>query len=231
MKIGHTLKMSLAANILLCAFVFGKRIYYAHSGPAPDAQQVYFDKYNQARKGVQNPLPIDTGDVVFVGTSLTEGFPLQEMFHSLKFKNRGIMGNKSCHIMSRIDEIARARPAKIFLELGVNDILAHDPLDSLEVHYQEILNSIFSGSPYTKVYVQSVFPLGGSYGREEDSVKVFDGWLKKYCLDAGLDYIDLFDTFAKNGAMMPEFTYDGVHLTAFGYTIWKHKLEGYLEDK
>lgn len=220
--------VSIACNITLVCFL-GCRYIYLHSrGNAGDSSLRFHDMWNSGREDVLGPLPIDTGDAVFVGNSITEGFPLEEMFQSLKVKNRGISGNRSCHIMVRIDEIARAHPAKIFLDIGVNDILAHVPIDSLKIHYKIIVNSIFSGSPNTKIYIQSVFPLGASHAVEEKTVEEFNTWLKGYCQDTNTPYIDLFPAYVKNGLLDPDLSFDDIHLNGLGYRIWKHKLQTYL---
>jgi len=213
--------VSLAAAII---FAF-KRHHFAHSGPSvAQSQLAYFDMWNQSRESVLKPLPIDTGDIVFVGNSITEGFPLNEMFHSLKIKNRGISGNRSCHIRKRIEAIAAARPAKIFLDVGINDILNNVPLDTLKVNYQVIVNTIWYASPETKIYVQSIFPLGRSHAELQPAIEAFNHWLMDYCSFSHLPYIDLFTAFYKDGFLNPDYTYDDIHLNGAGYPVWRDKI-------
>jgi len=226
MKIGLVAKISVALNVGTLLFFIGKRYFFPHNQPVVIQNPI--ELWNQARKSVLGPLPIDTTDIVFVGNSITEGFPLQEMFHSLKVKNRGIGGNRSCHILGRIEGIARARPAKIFLDIGVNDILNHVPLDTLKTHYQIILNNIWGVSPYTKIYVQSVFPLGRSHAAEEKMVETFNAWLKDFCDGANITYLDLFSAYYKDGLLNPDYTYDDIHLNGLGYEVWKRKVEEFL---
>jgi lysophospholipase L1-like esterase len=215
----------LAIIIAGVIFAVGKRIYYTHSGrPVDTTQLAYFDMWNQSRESVLEPLPIDTGDIVFVGNSITEGFPLNEMFHSLKIKNRGISGNRSCHIRNRIGSIAAARPAKLFLDIGINDILNRVALDTLKTNYQVIVNTICNTSPETKIYVQSVFPLGRSHAQLQRDIEDFNHWLMDYCSFSHIVYIDLFSSLYKDGFLNPDYTYDDIHLNGAGYEAWRNKI-------
>lgn len=221
-------QFSLAINIAALLFFVGKRIYFSRPAPANVSQMAYSDQQNKGRESVLSQLTIDSSDDVFVGNSITEGFPLQEMFHNLRVKNRGIAGNRSIHIMERIEEIAKGHPAKIFLDVGINDILNNVPVDTLKIRYQLILNSIWNISSYTKIYVQSIFPVGPKYKEYEKTVEAFNTWLKGFCADANIQYIDLFPAFTRNGLLDPAYTYDDLHLTGAGYEVWKEKVQHYL---
>ena len=47
---------------------------------------------------------------------------------------------------------------------------------------------------------------------------------KKY----GAECVDLWDVLTKNGELLPEYTTDGVHLTASAYTLWAGRLKPLL---
>jgi len=220
--------LSLALNAIMLLSFAGKRFYFSHSGPSSNAQIAYFDMWNRSRQSVLGMLPIDTVDYVFVGNSITEGFPLNEIFRDARFKNRGISGNRSCHIRGRIGEIAMRHPRKIFLDVGINDILNDIPLDSLKVNSTAIVETIRTLSPHTEIIMQTVLPLGPSQAKKEHLVDTFNSWLKGFCQEQHLTCVDLWPAFQKNGVLDQSLTMDDIHINGSGYVIWKEKLRSYL---
>lgn len=217
------LTLSLILNVALVIFFVAKRIYFSHSS---GNQPLYSDQWNRARQSTLAHLPIDTSDIVFVGNSITEGFRVEEIFHSLHVKNRGIGGNQSHHIIGRILDIARAKPKKIFLDIGINDILANVPADTIFANYKTIIETIRRKSPSTEIIIQSVFPIGISHREQEAAIEEFNIRLSNYCANQGIVFIDIFSGLCRNGLLDPAFTFDDVHLNGAGYAIWKSKIDG-----
>jgi len=218
--------LSIALNVALLSLFAWKYLHRPHPGPssADAARNAYYDMWDSARNSVYNTLSIDTGDVVFVGTSLTEGFPVAEVFHSANFKNRGIGGNQTKHILGRIREITQGKPGKIFLDAGVNDIISGVPIDTLFAPYQEIVHIIRNESPRTHLYVQSVFPVGAAHKDSEPLVEAFNARLRSYCAQNNIDFIDIFPLLVKNGLLDKTCTFDDLHLNGKGYEIWKNAI-------
>ncbi|MBN9385633.1 MAG: hypothetical protein J0H74_33070 [Chitinophagaceae bacterium] len=219
---GKLAVFSLILNGVFVLFFAGKRYYYSHSVPT---STTYEDNWNAARESILSVLPIDSNDIIFLGNSLTEGFPVEEMFHSTHIKNRGIRGNQSKHIIGRINEIVDGHPRKLFLDIGINDILQNVPLDTLFANYKVIINIIRDKSPSTQLYVQSVFPVGVKEKKYEATVEAFNKQLKAYCLEKGIMFIDLFPSFYRDEGLDPSLTYDDIHLNGKGYEIWKKAID------
>ncbi len=108
--------------------------------------------------------PCSSSSKVFLGDSLTEMFDLA-ILEDPDAVNRGISGDFTSGVLSRLDEITAAQPAKIFIGIGTNDIVEKVPLDEIEQNYEGILRRISTASPRTRIFVQSVFPtaLTGSF--------------------------------------------------------------------
>jgi len=87
-------------------------------------------------------LPHDTTDIVFLGTSLTGGFLLSELFKDTRLKNRGIGGNRTNGILNRLSEVTDGKPAKIFLKVGTNDIQPNCITDTIFNNFLKIVNGI-----------------------------------------------------------------------------------------
>lgn len=220
--------LSLSLNIIIAGIFAAKRIYY-HQHPSPaKAPSTFFDDWNKMRVSLYESQSIDTNDVVFVGTSLTEAFPVTEIYGA-KYKNRGIGGNTTIHIANRIGGITRARPKKIFIEAGTNDLIAGYPIQAIFNVYAKIIDSIKRGSPASLLYVQSTLPMRGVNAYLNDSVTVLDRRLKVYCKDHGVPYIDLYSHMVASGNMLDStLTADGIHLNGKGYEIWQEAISRYV---
>lgn len=214
-------------GITLVAFV-GKRIYFS-SGPSDKHPQIeWADRYNVMRSDLQGSLAVDTGDIVFVGNSLTEGFPVSEMFPGLPVKNRGISSNRTSHVLGRIRRIAEAKPAKIFIEIGTNDIQAGVLIDSIIKNYQGIIRYIKSTSPNTGIYALSVFPVSMQYGWANDTIRSFNTTLQGLCDYEGINYLDIFSGLENHGLLDSAYTADGIHLNRKGYNVWIERVRPFL---
>lgn len=221
--------ISFLFNVLIILFIAGKRYYYSYGASAGNASKVnFFDQWDKMRASTYASLPIDTSDIIFLGNSLTEAFPVTEIFGP-HFKNRGIGGNQTSHILHRVGDIAISRPRKIFLEGGVNDLNAGCSVDSIFKNFLRIFDSIAIIAPKTKLYVQSIFPTCYEYSRVNDSIIALNKKLSRHCDLKGLTYIDIYSKIAEGSKLDSALTEDGIHLNAKGYTIWRQAIEQYLK--
>lgn len=67
-------------------------------------------------------LPVDTGDILFIGDSITEGFPIAEMSGNCAIKNRGVSGAIADEVLRIILMKNTTKSTKIFLMAGINDL-------------------------------------------------------------------------------------------------------------
>lgn len=220
--------ISVAINILILIAFASKRYYYSRQ-PQADAKvrNTFFDQWDAMRTSLFVDCPVNNTDVVFVGNSLTEAFPVTELFGP-RYKNRGIGGNSTEHILHRIQGIAKGRPKKIFLEGGVNDLIAGIPVDSMINNYKLIIGIISSESPATMIYVQSLFPTSLQYSYLNKTIVDANALIANYCKKHGVEYIDLHSRMTKSEGLDKSLTEDGIHLNGKGYTIWQKTIEQYL---
>lgn len=217
--------LSVGLNIFILLFLVGKRIYWnsAH-GPSFDR-----NAYMTARKEIYESLPIDSGDIVFVGNSLTDQFPLHEIFGCTRIKNRGISSNRTVDILNRIRPIAEAQPSKLFLECGINDISDNKPVQEIIRNIDSIVLMIKGTSPSTVIYIQSVLPTSKENFYLMKGVDSLNTCLADYCQSSGLNYIDLESRFTTGGAMNGRYTWDGLHLSAEGYKVWAEAIASFIQ--
>src|SRR6201987_1703550 len=96
--------------------------------------------------------------VVFLGNSLTELFNVNEYFADSTLLNCGIVGDFSEGLVKRIDNIAKLKPEKLFIEIGINDIIEKISLNDICANYREVIKKMQAQSPQTKIYIQSNLP-------------------------------------------------------------------------
>lgn len=217
--------ISVAINLIIVGFIGAKRYYYAHSQSTSSPE--IFDHWGIMRNSLYDLHPVDSTDIVFVGNSLTEAFPVTELFGP-HCKNRGIGGNKTSHILQRIDNIAKYKPRKLFIEAGINDFVFGGNVDTTFNNYVQIINIVTSQSPRTRIYIQSTIPTCGPYEKFNTSVKKLNARLIDYCKKGGIRYVDVYSEMVSGDKMDSTLTEDGLHLNGKGYSIWKKAIEAYI---
>ena len=221
-KLKYYLIASLVLNLALITISIGKRVhyrYYSFNSPVYD--------YNDIRNSILQNLKVDSTDIVFIGNSLTEAFPVTELYGP-HYKNRGINGNTTYQILQRMIEIVKVRPRKIFIEGGINDLTANIKIDSIIANYSKMLAAAAALSPETKCYVQSVLPTANEAARLNKKIVQLNERLRSFCRLTGYIYIDIYSKMLNKHQLDAAYTYDGVHLNGNGYRVWHNALAPYL---
>ncbi|MFK8101017.1 MAG: GDSL-type esterase/lipase family protein [Saprospiraceae bacterium] len=184
------------------------------------------------RKSLFTVLETAPASIIFLGNSLTQQCEWAELFNNATIKNRGITGDMTTGVLARLDEIVVTKPTKLFLMIGVNDLLFHRPPIILE-NYQQILQKIKKASPTTQVYVQSILPVNNalrSTGIKNADIQVLNSGIQALAKAFGFPYLDLYQAFVTTeGRMNQNYTYDGIHLNGAGYLNWKQAIATYVE--
>ena len=122
-----TLSMFIATFILLTVTrLAAKRLIQQHH-----AQKVDFFRQH----------PIQAGDIVFVGDSLTDGGRWEEMFPGKPVKNWGINADTTAGVFARLEDIIIGHPSAIFILIGTNDLPWYEYRSDEEIlaSYKQIL--------------------------------------------------------------------------------------------
>ncbi|MEW6494860.1 MAG: GDSL-type esterase/lipase family protein [Cyanobacteriota bacterium] len=180
------------------------------------------------KKSLFETLPKSGTDIVFVGDSLTDFGEWQEFFRNVSIKNRGLAGDTTDGILSRIDNIVESKPKKIFIMIGINEFLQNESVDEIANSYNLVLEKIKEKSPQTQVFIQSVLPLNKNFADPGINNKVIElnAKLKDLSQKNSYQYIDLFPSFlGSNNQLDEQYTTDGLHLNGKGYLLWKTMIE------
>lgn len=176
-------------------------------------------------------------DFVFLGNSITAGTNWGKLLDLPNAKNRGISGDITFGVLERLDQVISAKPAKVFVLIGINDVSRNIPDSVILKNYKSIISRIKAGSKRTKIYFYTLLPVNSSfnkfknhYGKDEHIL-----WLNaeiRNFSDKKVTVIDLYTHFldAEN-RLKSELTHDGLHLKPEGYQVWAELLKkgGYLK--
>lgn len=193
--------------------------------------QKYYPKRIQEFKNK----PLEFGEIVFIGNSITEGGgDWSARFGLNHIRNRGIAGDVTDGVLKRLNEIVYSKPKAVFILIGINDLFSlHYKEDNPALKYDKVVPSpeyvaenilkiaklIHRKSPETKIYVRTLLPSRREYLRED--ILLINKMIKKNEDKGYYEVIDLHAEFADaDGELPKELTKDGVHLNEKGYEKW-----------
>ncbi len=223
-------KLLLMATLFLAGEALAQKRTYDTLPNLPDHYRQRLAKF-RAEKA-------ETGRIMFLGNSITEGGNWRKLLKDSSVVNRGISGDNTFGVIQRMDEIIRFKPSKLFMLIGVNDLSKNIPNSAVIENIFSIVSMVHSGSPQTKIYVQSLLPVNPGvkgfmtrFSKQADIVEI-NGQLKKYAESLKYEYVDIHSAFRDGKEMLDaKYTHDGLHLNAAGYEHWVEYLKknSYLE--
>lgn len=165
--------------------------------------------------------------IVFLGDSITEGFDLEKYFNNHQLINRGIIGDSTKGILNRLSQITEIKPRKIFIMIGVNDLLRGNPNNKIVENYKKIISDIKTNSKNSEIIIQTILPVNeNNMNTINKNIIEINKKLKEIAKKENLLFIDLYDLYLdKTGNLNMEFSTDGLHLNEKGYEIWTKKIE------
>jgi lysophospholipase L1-like esterase len=177
------------------------------------------------RVSLFNSLPKETNSVMFLGNSITRRGPWEELFPFMHTTNRGVGGDVLRGMYNRVDDVVGDKPVAIFLMGGINDITnPSKSVDEIWKDYERLVDKIRKELPTTALFVQSTLPVTAERDRDNTiNPKVVE--LNKYLAAAaekyGYNFVDLTSAMCdENGYLKPDYSIDGLHLSADGYFTW-----------
>jgi len=172
--------------------------------------------------------PVINGVILLAGDSITEGWLDKNIDFGVAVSNHGIGWDTVTGLKSRLPQMLRHSPDKVFLLIGTNDIGYNREPEIMAQELSEIIDAFQSQKPNTQIYIQSIMP------REIEAMPFVDGINAAYkalAVKQGVIYIDLELAFAApDRTLKQELTYDGLHLNEQGYRVWAEMLEPYIEN-
>jgi lysophospholipase L1-like esterase len=168
---------------------------------------------------------IDSDSIVMLGDSITEEGRWSELLPAVPIVNEGHSGFTTEQLDSIAAEVATARPARVFVLTGTNDIRDDRPPSWTALHLASMLDRFADVAPDTEVVLQTVLPRADA----PDAVRATNEAIKAVAAERELVLLDLHPAFDDgSGGLEPTDTRDGIHLSAAGYDRWAALLEPLL---
>lgn len=184
-------------------------------------------RYHEDNQKLQSE-PVQSGRVVFLGDSITDGWDLKRDFPGKPYVNRGISGQTTSQMLVRMfPDVIDLHPAAVILLAGTNDISGNTGPETLKMieeniqaitelaqqhHIQVILCAVMPVSDYTK-NKQTVH-------RPPSDILKLNEWLRTYAAGVHAVYVDYFSAMVDTQGMLREgYSDDGLHPNAKGYTL------------
>lgn len=236
---GYMFRKFKEMDIFMRNAVAGKEQVPAHiiERPGATAGTLQYDtSYNSTyyrQKVTQFRLirDVETGEIIFLGDSITDIAEWADLLKNGKVKNRGISGDNTFGVLNRLDEVISRKPSKLFIMIGINDIAANIPDSVIMQNYATIIKRVKAASPDTKVYIQSILPANNLFSefqrhqRKETHVNAVNSYLQQLAREQQCTYVDLYQVMQdSDGRLNKQYTNDGLHLTGEGYMMWKKVL-------
>ena len=194
--------------------------------------QWLLNEQEQIRKKYQdlNRISIKDPDVLFLGDSIVEYFPLYELLKTPKTViNRGIRGYRSDLLLEYLDSLLFGQAVdKIFLLIGTNDIGKEIPQQETVKNVESIIQTIARNYPLAEICLLSVLPVNESptykkrvhlrSNRKIQSLNhVYQELTSSYM---NVTFVNVYDSLLDEAGQLAEaFTTDGLHLTVAGYQV------------
>jgi len=193
---------------------------------------------------------VKQGQILFVGSSLAEQFPVNELLNSYDKRyivyNRGIGGDIICGLLGSMNErIFDLQPSKIFINIGTNDINEPDFTEGdLLENYNRVLKQIIQKLPETKIYILSYYPVNSNiesqipeevskamFVRRTNSViNLLNRRLENLANELHCTYIDVHSILIDaEGNLDQKYTVEGIHLKPNAYEVILKVLVAYFE--
>lgn len=186
-----------------------------------------------------NQISVIDPDIIFIGDSIIEYFPLQELLGTTKtIVNRGIRGYQTGLLLDNLDaHLYGDAVDQIVILIGTNDIGKDIPMSQTLTNLESVIQTISRDYPLSQIKLVSILPVNEGedfkqtvYIRTNEKIKA---WNQAYQDLASaymqVEYIPVFDSFLDEaGQLKPTYTTDGLHLSVAGYQVLSNVLKDYL---
>lgn len=179
-------------------------------------------------------------NIVFFGDSITEYYPISEIYGDLPIIKSGVAGYKTTDVMDKLDKmVTRYNPTSVYILIGTNDI-RHNTDESKEQvikNLKVIIENIKKDRKNTKIYVESLLPINHDTEardyyveqRENTSIQEVNKEIEQYCEEKNYVYINMYDELTDaDGNFSKKYTNDGIHPNDLGYAVMTRKLIPYI---
>lgn len=186
-----------------------------------------------------NQISVIEPDIIFIGDSIVEYYPLQELLGITKtIVNRGIRGYQTGLLLDSLDaHLYGDAVDQIVILIGTNDIGKDIPMSQALTNLESVIQTISRDYPLSQIKLVSILPVNEGedfkqtvYIRTNEKIKA---WNQAYQDLASaymqVEFVPVFDNLLdQKGQLKSDFTTDGLHLSVSGYQALSSTLKKYI---
>lgn len=186
-----------------------------------------------------NQISVIEPDIIFIGDSIVEYFPLQELLGTTKtIVNRGIRGYQTGLLLDNLDaHLYGDAVDQIVILIGTNDIGKDIPMNEALNNLESVIQTISRDYPLSQIKLVSILPVNEGedfkqtvYIRTNEKIKA---WNQAYQDLASaymqVEFVPVFENLLdQKSQLKSDFTTDGLHLSVSGYQALSNTLKKYI---
>ena len=186
-----------------------------------------------------NQISVIEPDIIFIGDSIVEYYPLQELLGTTKtIVNRGIRGYQTGLLLDNLDaHLYGDAVDQIVLLIGTNDIGKDIPMSQALNNLESVIQTISRDYPLSQIKLVSILPVNEGedfkqtvYIRTNEKIKAWNQAYQDLATSyMQVEYIPVFDSLLDEaGQLKPTYTTDGLHLSVSGYQVLSSSLRKHI---
>ena len=186
-----------------------------------------------------NQISLLEPDMIFIGDSIVEYYPLQELLGTAKtIVNRGIRGYQTGLLLDNLDaHLYGDAVDQIVLLIGTNDIGKDIPMNEALDNLEGVIQLLNREYPLSQIKLVSILPVNEGeeykqtvYIRTNEKIRewnqAYEALVSAYIQ---VDFLPIYDSLTDSeGQLQSAYTTDGLHLSVAGYQALSDILKTYL---
>ena len=167
--------------------------------------------------------------VMMLGDSITEAGPWQALFPKTRILNRGVSGYTTNDLLRELKATIALRPGKIFLMIGINDLLRRATVEQTFTQYALIIEEL-QKNKITVVMQATLECSRPQCGNTVDTVRSLNQKLLGLAQAKHIAWLDLNPGLTSTDqGLLPQYTWDGLHLSKPAYLYWAEQLKSFIQ--
>ena len=186
-----------------------------------------------------NQISVIEPDIIFIGDSIIEYYPLQELLGTSKaIVNRGIRGYQTGLLLDNLDaHLYGDAVDQIVLLIGTTDIGKDIPMSQTLTNLESVIQTISRDYPLSQIKLVSILPVNeGEYFKQTVYIRTNEkikAWNQAYQDLASaymqVEFVPVFENLLdQKSQLKSDFTTDGLHLSVSGYQALSNTLKKYI---
>ncbi len=163
---------------------------------------------------------------LFLGDFLTDKYDLDKYYEDMFVVKSTNNDGKIADILDNLKDLVYIyNPSKVFIEVGLNDVLDEEDDEEIVSKIEELIDKIKENRSYSELYIESIYPVNNDLDEDlledaNEKIISINEKILNMTKEKKVKYIDIYDALAdENDKLDEKYTDDGKNLNEDGYDI------------